>query len=64
MPRERKAFQGDQITPTGRPSGRAVLFPAIVRAVLVLIGIPIVGGIPGTLQIGGPDRLRLAMRGR
>jgi hypothetical protein len=55
-----------------------VLFPAIVRAVWVLISIPTVGGIPGTLQIaglapvtaglpvtiGGPDRLRLAMRAR
>ena len=32
---------------------RAVLFPAIVPAVSVLIGIPIVGEIPGPLQIGG-----------
>jgi drug/metabolite transporter (DMT)-like permease len=57
---------------------RAVLFPAIVPAVSVLIGIPIVGEIPGTLQIAGLalvtagllvtigvlDRLRTAMRGR
>jgi drug/metabolite transporter (DMT)-like permease len=55
---------------------RAVLFPAIVPAVSVLIGIPIVGEIPGTLQIAGLalvtagllvtigvlDRLRTAMR--
>ncbi|MGQ0580510.1 MAG: DMT family transporter [Reyranella sp.] len=32
---------------------RAVLFPAIVPAISVLVGIPIVGEIPGTLQIGG-----------
>jgi drug/metabolite transporter (DMT)-like permease len=32
---------------------RAVLFPAIVPAVSVLIGIPIVGEIPGALQIAG-----------
>ena len=32
---------------------RAVLFPAIVPAVSVLIGIPIVGEIPSVLQIGG-----------
>jgi drug/metabolite transporter (DMT)-like permease len=32
---------------------RAVLFPAIVPAMSVLIGIPIVGEIPGLLQIGG-----------
>ncbi|MDI1285046.1 MAG: DMT family transporter [Reyranella sp.] len=32
---------------------RAVLFPAIVPAVSVLIGIPIVGEIPGPLQIAG-----------
>jgi drug/metabolite transporter (DMT)-like permease len=57
---------------------RAVLFPAIVPAVSVLIGIPIVGEIPGTLQIAGLalvtagllvtigmlDRLRTAMRRR
>jgi drug/metabolite transporter (DMT)-like permease len=32
---------------------RAVLFPAIVPAVSVLVGIPIVGEIPGGLQIAG-----------
>jgi drug/metabolite transporter (DMT)-like permease len=32
---------------------RAVLFPAIVPAVSVLIGIPIVGEIPSALQVGG-----------
>jgi len=32
---------------------RAVLFPAIVPALSVLVGIPIVGEIPGGLQIGG-----------
>jgi drug/metabolite transporter (DMT)-like permease len=32
---------------------RAVLFPACVPAVSVLIGIPIVGEIPGPLQVGG-----------
>ena len=32
---------------------RAVLFPAIVPAVSVLVGIPIVGEIPGALQIAG-----------
>lgn len=32
---------------------RAVLFPAIVPAVSVLVGIPIVGEIPSLLQIGG-----------
>ena len=32
---------------------RAVLFPAIVPAVSVLVGIPIVGEIPGVLQIAG-----------
>ena len=32
---------------------RAVLFPAIVPAVSVLLGIPIVGEIPSVLQIGG-----------
>lgn len=32
---------------------RAVLFPAIVPAVSVLLGIPIVGEIPGPLQVGG-----------
>jgi drug/metabolite transporter (DMT)-like permease len=32
---------------------RAVLFPAIVPAMSVLVGIPIVGEIPGVLQIGG-----------
>jgi drug/metabolite transporter (DMT)-like permease len=57
---------------------RAVLFPAIVPAVSVLVGIPIVGEIPGPLQIAGLalvtagllvtigalDRLRAALRGR
>ena len=57
---------------------RAVLFPAMVPAVSILIGIPIVGEIPGTLQIAGLalvtagllvtigvlDRLRTAMRRR
>jgi drug/metabolite transporter (DMT)-like permease len=32
---------------------RAVLFPAIVPALAVLVGIPIVGEIPGILQIAG-----------
>ena len=32
---------------------RAVLFPAIVPALSVLLGIPIVGEIPGFLQIAG-----------
>jgi len=32
---------------------RAVLFPAIVPALSVLVGIPIVGEIPGALQIAG-----------
>ncbi|HTR84740.1 MAG TPA: DMT family transporter [Reyranella sp.] len=32
---------------------RAVLFPAIVPALSVLIGIPIVGEIPGLLQVAG-----------
>ena len=32
---------------------RAVLFPAIVPAVSVLVGIPIVGEIPGALQVAG-----------
>jgi drug/metabolite transporter (DMT)-like permease len=32
---------------------RAVLFPAVVPAVSVLLGIPIVGEIPSALQIGG-----------
>ena len=32
---------------------RAVLFPAIVPAVSVIVGIPIVGEIPGPLQIAG-----------
>lgn len=32
---------------------RAVLFPAVVPAVSVLVGIPIVGEIPGALQIAG-----------
>lgn len=32
---------------------RAVLFPAVVPAVSVLVGIPIVGEIPSILQIGG-----------
>jgi drug/metabolite transporter (DMT)-like permease len=32
---------------------RAVLFPAIVPAMSVLVGIPIVGEIPSLLQIGG-----------
>ena len=32
---------------------RAVLFPAIVPALSVLLGIPIVGEIPGLLQIAG-----------
>ena len=57
---------------------RAVLFPAIVPAVSVLVGIPIVGEVPGGLQIAGLvlvtlgllitigviDRLRAARRGR
>lgn len=32
---------------------RAVLFPAIVPAVSVLVGIPIVGELPGALQVAG-----------
>ncbi len=32
---------------------RAVLFPAIVPAISVLVGIPIVGEVPGPLQIAG-----------
>lgn len=32
---------------------RAVLFPALVPALSVLVGIPIVGEIPSSLQIGG-----------
>lgn len=32
---------------------RAVLFPAIVPALSVLVGIPIVGEIPSPLQVGG-----------
>ena len=32
---------------------RAVLFPAIVPALSVLLGIPIVGEVPGLLQIAG-----------
>lgn len=32
---------------------RAVLFPAIVPAISVLVGIPIVGEIPGALQVAG-----------
>ncbi len=32
---------------------RALLFPACVPAVSVLVGIPIVGEMPGHLQIGG-----------
>ena len=32
---------------------RAVLFPAIVPAVSVIVGIPIVGEIPGALQVAG-----------
>ena len=32
---------------------RAVLFPAIVPALSVLVGIPIVREIPGALQIAG-----------
>jgi hypothetical protein len=37
----------------GRSSYWAVLFLAIVSAVSVLIGAPIVTGIPGTLRIAG-----------
>jgi drug/metabolite transporter (DMT)-like permease len=32
---------------------RAVLFPALVPALSVLIGIPVVGEIPSVLQIAG-----------
>ena len=32
---------------------RAVLFPAMVPAVSILIGIPIVGEVPNTTQIAG-----------
>ena len=37
----------------GRLSDRAVLFPAIVSVVSVLIGAPIVAEIPGTRRIAG-----------
>lgn len=32
---------------------RAVLFPAVVPAISILIGIPLVGEVPDTMQIGG-----------
>jgi hypothetical protein len=37
----------------GRSSYRAVLFPAIVSAVSVLTGTPLVAEIPGTPRIAG-----------
>jgi drug/metabolite transporter (DMT)-like permease len=40
---------------------RAVLFPAIVPALSVLIGIPIVGEIPGLLQIAGLGLVTLGL---
>jgi drug/metabolite transporter (DMT)-like permease len=40
---------------------RAVLFPAIVPAVSVLVGIPIVGEIPGLLQIAGLGLVTLGL---
>ena len=40
---------------------RAVLFPAIVPAVSVLIGIPIVGEIPSVLQVGGLSLVTLGL---
>ena len=40
---------------------RAVLFPAIVPAVTVLIGIPIVGEIPSVLQVAGLGLVTLGL---
>lgn len=40
---------------------RAVLFPAIVPAMSVLVGIPIVGEIPGVLQISGLGLVTLGL---
>ena len=40
---------------------RAVLFPAIVPAVSVLIGIPIVGEIPSVLQVAGLGLVTLGL---
>lgn len=40
---------------------RAVLFPAIVPAVSVLVGIPIVGEVPSPLQIGGLGLVTLGL---
>lgn len=40
---------------------RAVLFPAIVPAVSVLLGIPIVGEIPSALQVGGLGLVTLGL---
>jgi drug/metabolite transporter (DMT)-like permease len=40
---------------------RAVLFPAVVPAVSVLLGIPIVGEIPSLLQIGGLGLVTLGL---
>ena len=40
---------------------RAVLFPAIVPAVSVVLGIPIVGEIPGVLQVAGLSLVTLGL---
>jgi len=40
---------------------RAVLFPAIVPALSVLIGVPVVGEIPGLLQISGLGLVTLGL---
>jgi len=40
---------------------RAVLFPALVPALSVLVGIPIVGEVPSSLQIGGLGLVTLGL---
>ena len=40
---------------------RAVLFPALVPAMSILIGIPAVGEIPNALQIGGLAAVSIGM---
>lgn len=40
---------------------RAVLFPAIVPAVSVVLGIPIVGEIPSALQVAGLGLVTLGL---
>ena len=40
---------------------RAVLFPAIVPAASVILGIPIVGEIPSVLQIAGLGLVTLGL---